>query len=485
MSNISKKIKNVFKNKIVLYSVIAVTVIIIGIVLWGAVTEWKFWNTQKSSPPPIPDYPIHHSCHSRFCKKCDISGERCEKGECMEGTENINGYCFKTPTHPCSDKKCAKCSTDGKKCETCASGYILDDNGKCCDDHEKINGKCCDEPCGGECCPKGKVCKQSKRKNATGCCKPSEQLDNDGNCCPQNKIDDAGNCCRNGTLCGEDNNKYCCGNNGENKCVNNGENNLCELECGAETCKADQNCEYINGTKKCVNKSCEWNGDQLTYYPQLTYSNQNPKCTDNSECNYGICDNKTGFCQYYPLGVVNKTDTVEDVLKRNVHFQEDGMGNPYLFLFPSDELNSKYRFSKVKSRSSTHTDIKCNSNDCRKELGVDNVDETVYFNDQTSECLVEEQAGESEKDPKDPKSCPFINETGNKRCCINENGNWSGQVCVGVNECVYDKNTGLGTCLLYDTYTDQNGKICGEDDVKKGLEKIKYKNENGKKNRIL
>jgi len=477
MSSISKKTKNIFKNKIVLYSVIAVTVIAIGIVVWGAVTDWKFWNTQKSSPS-IPDYPIHHSCHPRFCKKCDISGERCEKGKCIEGTENINGYCFKTPTHPCSDKKCAKCSTDGKKCETCASGYVLDDNGKCCSDHEKINGVCCDEPCGGECCPKGKICMTSKRKNATGCCLPGQSLDNDGNCCPTDKIDDAGNCCDKGKLCGTVGNKFCCGNTGENKC----EGNECKLTCGDSTCDANQNCEYVNGTKQCVTKSCEWNGDQTTYYPQLIYSTPK-KCEINNECPYGICDQKTGLCQYYPIGLVPNETSSDDVLKKNVDFEEDAMNNPYLFLFASSEVDNKYRFSKVKSRSSTHTNIKCTENDCRTELGVDDVSETVHFNDKTSECLVEEETGENTIDPSSDRICPFKDETGDnsKRCCINDKGNWSGQVCDKGNECVYDNTKGIGTCLPYNTYTDQNGKICGEDDVQKGLNKITYKNENGKK----
>ena len=39
MSSISKKTKNIFKNKIVIYFIIAVTVIAIGIVVWGAVTD--------------------------------------------------------------------------------------------------------------------------------------------------------------------------------------------------------------------------------------------------------------------------------------------------------------------------------------------------------------------------------------------------------------------------------------------------------------
>lgn len=477
MPSISKKIKNIFKNKIVLYSVIAVTVIAIGIVVWGAVTDWKFWNAQKKSPPPkIPDYPIKHSCHPRFCKKCDISGERCEKGGCIEGTENINGYCFKPQSHPCSDKKCAECSKDGKKCETCASGYVLDKNGKCCSDHEKINGVCCVEPCGGKCCPKGKICMKSKRKNLTGCCLPSQSLDNNGNCC--DKIDDAGNCCDNGELCGTDGNKYCCGNTGENTC----KNNKCELKCGESTCNADQNCEYVNGTKQCIDKSCEWNGDQTTYYPKLTYSTPKECKTDN-DCSYGRCDEKTGLCQYYPIGLVPKGNTAEDVLEKNVHFEEDAMNNPYLFLFTSDEVDKKYRFSKVKSRSSAHTNIKCNENDCRKELGVDDVSETVYFNDKTSECLVEEETGTENITPSSDKICPFKDETGDnsKRCCINDNGNWSGQVCDKGNECVYDKTKLIGTCLPYNTYTDQNGNICGEDDVQKGLNKIKYKKENGKK----
>ena len=441
MSIISKKTKNIFKNKIVLYSIIAVTVIAIGIVVWGAVTDWKFWNVLKKPPPPkpIPDYPVHHNCNSRFCKKCDITGKRCEKGECIEGTENIHGYCFKTPTHPCDDKKCAKCSTDGKKCETCASGYILDNNGKCCSDYEKINGVCCDTPCGDgadkKCCEKGKICMKSLKKNATGCCSQGQHLDNDGNCC--NQIDNAGNCCDNGTLCGPEGSQYCCGNTGENEC----KDGKCELKCGGTTCNSDQNCELVSGTPKCIDKSCEWNGDQTIYYPQLTYSTSSKTCSESKDCPYGICDKKTASCQYYPIGLVTKEYSAEDVLKQNIHFNKDKLGNPYLFLFASNEVDDKYRFSKVKSRSSTNKNIKCTESDCGKKLGVDAGSETVYFNDRTSECLVEEETGTKTITPSSDKICPFKDETGvnSKRCCINDKKNWSGQVCDKGNECVYDK----------------------------------------------
>lgn len=487
MSSISKKIKNIFKNKIVLYSVIAVTVIAIGIVVWGAVTDWKFWNAQKKSPPPkIPDYPIKHSCHPRFCKKCDISGERCEKGGCIEGTENINGYCFKPQSHPCSDKKCAECSKDGKKCETCASGYVLDKNGKCCSDHEKINGVCCVEPCGGKCCPKGKICMKSKRKNLTGCCLPSQSLDNDGNCCPTDKIDDAGNCCnsKNDTLCGPEGNKFCCGNSGphgENTC----EDNICRLKCGTEICTADQNCELESGTKKCIDKTCEWDNDQIKYYPKLTYSNPRECKTDN-DCGYnGVCEQynvdnsgkKKGLCQYYPIGVVpNNGDNSSDFLQKNVLFEADNLGNPYLFLFPSTELGEKYRFSKVGSNSSKtkKQSFKCTVNDCRAKLGSYSESETVYFNSKTGECLVEEETAKETISPSSDKICPFKDKT---RCCTNENGNWSGQICSEGNACVYDKTKQIGTCApkkVTNNTEKDSGLLCGTNDTDKGSELIKY-----------
>ena len=487
MSSISKKIKNIFKNKIVLYSVIAVTVIAIGIVVWGAVTDWKFWNVhKKSSSPPIPDYPIKHNCHPQFCKKCDIYGERCK--ECIEGTENISGYCFKPPTHQCSETKCTECSKDGKKCKTCDSGYVLDKNGYCCSGHEKINGVCCDKPCDEKCCPKGKICMKSLNKTKKGCCSPGQSLDNGGKCCF--KRDDFGNCCdnKNETLCGDKDNQYCCGNTGENG-ENTCENNICELNCGTGTCKADENCGYLNEKEQCIDKTCIWGNDQTTYYPQLTYSIPN-ECNKNSDCGYnGVCVNnsgKKGWCQYYPIGVVPKTEKPVDVLKKNVLFEEDGLGNPYLFLFTSNDLNKdKYRFSKVKSNSSKtkKQSFKCTVADCREKLGDAPASETVYFNNKTGECLVEEQTGKEIITPSSNNICPFKDETGDnsKRCCLKDNGNWSGQVCDKGNECVYDKNKSIGTCLPYNRYTDQNGNICGENNVEKGLKKINHKTgENGK-----
>ena len=510
MSSISKKPKNIFKNKIVLYSIIAVTVIAIGIVVWGAVTDWKFWNVRKKPPPPkpIPDYPVHHNCNSRFCKKCDITGERCEKGECIEGTENINGYCFKPPTHPCDDKKCAKCSKDGKKCETCASEYVLDDNGKCCHYYEKINGVCCDTPpCGDgadkKCCEKGKTCMKSLKKNATGCCSKEQKLDNDGNCC--NQLDNAGDCCDHGTLCGRESSQYCCGNTGntgENEC----KDGKCKLKCGGTDCNSDQNCDVSGTSKKCIDKSCEWKGDQTIYYPKLTYSSQNKckknsdcpyggicdqktglcQCKKDSNCPYGICDKKTGSCQYYPIGLVPKEDSAKDVFKKNSYFNKDKLGNPYLFLFASTDLDnkynvknaSKYRFSKVKSRSSTKKNIKCTESDCRKELGVDVGSETVFFNGRTSECLVEEETSTKTITPSSDKECPFTDKT---RCCTNKNGHWSGQVCDEGKACVYDQTKQIGTCAPKDLTNNtekSSGLLCGTNDTDKGSQLVKYDSSN-------
>ena len=40
--------KNILKKKKVLYVIIGIVVVITGIIIWGAVTDWKFWNYSKN-----------------------------------------------------------------------------------------------------------------------------------------------------------------------------------------------------------------------------------------------------------------------------------------------------------------------------------------------------------------------------------------------------------------------------------------------------
>ena len=44
-------------NKVLYISIISISVILIGIVVWGFLTNWKFWNYKKEkTPPTLPKY---------------------------------------------------------------------------------------------------------------------------------------------------------------------------------------------------------------------------------------------------------------------------------------------------------------------------------------------------------------------------------------------------------------------------------------------
>ena len=120
-------INNKGKNKIWIYIIIGISVIVIGGLSWGFATNWKFIgeNTDNSkssggSPTPTPT---------------------------------------PTPESQCDPTKCKKCSPDKKKCIVCYEGYTLNDGICVCQDENKKLNKCC---------PKG-----STRDNAGTCCSNS------------------------------------------------------------------------------------------------------------------------------------------------------------------------------------------------------------------------------------------------------------------------------------------------------------------------
>ena len=144
-----------FKNKTVLYITIGVIIVIIGIVVWGIITNWKFWNySKKNNYPYIPDnVPVKHPCHKFRCRHCNQDGTVCE--ECLNGyTKDSNNKCVHEKIADKNDSK--SCSDDGQKCLQCKDGFVLGGNGRCCKTLSKDkDGKsvCCEEQIDGQCCP--------------------------------------------------------------------------------------------------------------------------------------------------------------------------------------------------------------------------------------------------------------------------------------------------------------------------------------------
>ena len=445
MLSISKKIKNIFNNKIVLYSVIAVTVIAIGIVVWGAVTDWKFWNAQKSSQKSSqkskqfgPNNLIHNC--GRYCQKCNDTGN-CEECVKSEHIHRVGKYCIKDDSHPCGET-CDKCNNDGKTCVKCINGTKPDSKGRCCSDDEKVNGECC-KKCGETCCDSGKVC-TSNGFNVK-CCDPGSTLDKNGDCCTEGDKTDDGICCtdQNGTKCGRDGETFCCMHQGGNsKCVDD----KCELTCNGDTCTDKQDCINDDGTKKCENKECEWDKDVPAYYPGIQDVNIE-LLTDSKQCKGDTAILKGNTCQFHPYGIINE-NTRRDIAARNRNtvMKKDKLKNNITFLFPSSDING-YSFSKITAETSKNAKDKnllCNNDECKARLGNIPQSSTILFDTVTGTCVAEEQP-DKEISPSATTKCPFKDTT---KCCMNENGHWTGQVCLSDDkqQCIYDKKTGLGTC---------------------------------------
>ena len=469
------KKKNIFKNKIVVYTLIGIGIIAIGIVSWGLATNWKFWNVSKSTPSPKEDYPIHHSCHISRCKKCNDSETKCE--ECDNGTIDITGFCSFPPQHPCDDKHCEKCDDLGKKCIQCGvyNGYKydIDKNGACCLASNLIDGTCCNDKnnkCQNDtiCCEDGSTCSHNNlAPNREKCCKYDEQLANNGDCCPTNKIDSHGNCCIVGELCGSLGNQTCCGDPGKNRCNQN--SNKCELICGDLTCEGHENCiDKDDGSKACENKPCEFIGDHAHLLPRQIYSDaysgkeDNPGCQKDSDCGNslygGTCmlkGSNTGQCEYYPMGIVTKN---YNKLSVDAPFKEDAYGNPILFLYANgnEKITNDYNYTKIKYRKNK---LGCSKIDCTNTLGTDAESEELHY--KSGICIANLEEAQNTQSAGENLTCP--SSVNSQRCCFTDDKLFTGQICPQGTQCSeIDPETGLGTCAPH-TCIDENLTVCGNE----------------------
>ena len=129
--NIFQKVSKMFQNKTVLYITIGIVIVIIGIVVWGILTNWKFGA--KTSQNDIPSHKSRGSgvyCKVDNCKNCQTNDESCEL--CYPGYTVQNGKCVKKEDKDnCNSDQCKKCDVSGKKCIDCKGDLHNDKNGKC------------------------------------------------------------------------------------------------------------------------------------------------------------------------------------------------------------------------------------------------------------------------------------------------------------------------------------------------------------------
>lgn len=454
--NIFQKVSKIFKNKTVLYITIGVIIVIIGIVVWGILTNWKFGA--KTSQNDIPDHPDHGSsvyCKVDNCKNCQRNDESCEL--CYPGYTVENGKCVKKEDkHNCNSDQCKKCDVSGKKCIDCKGDLHNDKNGKCCTSENLVNGVCC-ESAGiingiHTCCsndgkkfsksPNGKYtkcCESGILDNNGKCCAKTDGLDGKGFCCPKNDICGNGVCCQNGNKAYNINdNNYACKDSSYDEETSNVNTSTsqnpteCQKKCGNTNtyCEEHETCD--NG--KCVSNSCKWIDNIPTYTPLMMTGKT---CKNNNDCMpYGTC-NQEGKCQIDTFGILENNKYKENI---NFIFQNNDIKQPN---------GETYRFQRTgELTAATKT---CTKMNCDVTLNQKKVSNFSNLNFKYPTCTYNEEPAEETSNP----ICPFDDKT---RCCFIDS-KFTGQVCNSNEFCSTNSKSDLGTCVP-NTCKGTNGKIC-------------------------
>lgn len=455
-TNIFQKVSKMFQNKTVLYITIGIVIVIIGIVVWGILTDWKFGA--KSSQNDIPSHKSRGSgvyCKVDNCKNCQTNDESCEL--CYPGYTVENGKCVKKEDKDnCNSEQCKKCDVSGKKCIDCKGDLHNDKNGKCCTSENLVNGVCC-ESAGivngiHTCCSKDgkkfskspndsytKCCESGILDNNGKCCAKTEGLDEKGFCCPKNNICGNGVCCQNGNDAYNvnDNSNYTCknveetGNDNISKTLQNPVE--CQQKCGNTYCEEHETCEEED--KKCVSKTCKWIDNITTYTPLMMTGKT---CKNKDECiPYGTC-NQEGKCQIDTFGILEDNKYKENI---NFIFQNNDIKNP--------QTGKTYPITRTgELTAATKT---CSKTDCNNTLNQKKVSNFSNLNFTYPTCTYTENANEETSNP----ICPFDDKT---RCCFIDS-KFTGQVCNSNEFCSTNSKSDLGTCVP-NTCKGTNGKIC-------------------------
>ena len=479
-------------NKVLYISIVSISIIVIGIVIWGFLTNWKYWNHKN-----IPDQPVlpTYKSNVKIAKgvKIDIN-EPVKKGfkigqEIQIGSgkkseirtivgfgslildsplkyDHPKGTVIKvikqTPTDKFSTKYCETYNKNGD-CQKCFFN-LPSKNGICVpSDTCKTENNC-------------KTCNKIGTKCET--CKSGYIPVNDGKCCIQRKVyvsqEDGHNilkCCDK-ELCGDGDNKVCCG---EKKCATqpNGNHLCCEGNFASNNncCGNDQ---ILDKHGVCCDKE-KIDNNKICCKSNLLSGECKVKCGDSSycysdkQCNGNACVSKD--CRFENEIYVTKYPGDNSYNIENCKLKVDGKTiNNRVCSYPLYEYNDKYRKNKkflytIEDNSSINSNLKtgvqqtanhsCNISDINTE-NCDSVKGQICSKKKDAKILSD-----------DENICPYED---NARCCkvrtFNKDtntwsyGKYTGQVC-GINEyCIQDINLSngarLGTC--YKKYCKQENE---------------------------
>jgi hypothetical protein len=427
--------KDILKKKKVLYIGVGILVVITGIIIWGAVTDWKFWNYSKNKYPYLPDnVSKKHACHKSKCNHCNSEGTVCE--ECLSGyIKDSKNNCVHEKK---CDQDCLNCSDDGQKCLQCKGDLVLGKNGICCQKLSKDkdgNSVCCDEQIDGQCCPPGtkssrnpittkKRCCSSGKNGITRCCNENESLYNNGKCCPTNKLCN-GLCCNSDNICKD------------GKC-------MIETKCpNGKTISCDgSKQEVVSSNSECYCKDLGCTFEKATaQFPRVEYEGDKT-CTKQADCfNGNMCVD--GKCQYKVYGIKNKNN---DKLQEGKYF----LFNNGEILTESQEMI--YQQKRIESDGKNA----CQDSDCAAIdipgaiVGLKN--NTFTNTNKLRYCLTQLDAPDSTIKP----LCPFED---TKRCCMIDT-QFTGQVCDKNNICVIKDGEKIGNCFNTSDCLGKNKKVC-------------------------
>ena len=370
--------KKLRMKKIWIYSIIGISILVIGLLSWGFATNWKFIpeNTAKSSSSGGSEIPSATNC----------SDQNCENGQiCVKNT--IGG--------------------DGTKSKCCNPDEVLDAQGDMCCPKNLINpktGVCCDG--------KGKLCTWENKPGQKVCC---ENCDNKG--C----YTDCGDIpCRN-------DNQDCIANK---YCITKG----CDFTPPEKlmTQPVSQSCP--------TNQECNYNEQKCTPGTNCTYTTIGT-CSDNSNCDT-TSSNKYKFIYrnadqlpknwdfIYKSSIPIETGTSCSPKDCDTRLKIEGQGNAGID-------NDKCLYTQVGKSITTIPQFKndrCPFTDktmcCQKSKTDSSFSGQICpaSSDTPQMCAFNDQLISS------GTSGGFLSECVDTKDCIGDDG----KVCGGIGTCVYD-----------------------------------------------
>ena len=472
-------------NKVLYISIISISVILIGIVVWGFLTNWKFWNYKKektpktSKLPKLPKYksnikiPEGNEIEMKDPKKKGFKiGQEIEIGTEIRTivgfkpstlgppsfiieldskiSDHPSGTVIRviklTPTGKFNTEYCQKYNKNGE-CVTCFSDLPLK-NGICIQ-----SDKCKSENNCKSCNKTGNKCEK---------CDDGYIPVTDGKCCLRRKTYPVqenehyiSKCCDT-ELCDD---KKCCSENNKTCAVQPNSNHLCcdgRFASQTECCGKDQ---ILDNNGKCCDKDkIDKNGD-CCLFDLLSVNGKNvcrKKCSNDLSCELTKkCSANNQRCETIDCNIddVPKTFSADyvdgddqdnkdkcQITGDNIKFENRTCKYPVYKYYNNDDYKFLYinntfseQLDKIKhtyAHSTQQTNGSCQSTDCSGTF-------------KNHVCTTKELVP-----IKDINICPYEDKD---RCCKIRD-DYTGQVCPLNNKCIITtKGEFLGKCVNTDT----------------------------------